>query len=75
MTADQRLEPLVSQALAVADRYTAQLKQIFEAVNQLLETGKVQSDNTQSALRELGELRQELRTELGELKHETGATE
>ena len=36
MTADQRfdqLEPLVSQTLAVADRHTAQLKQISGAVN------------------------------------------
>ena len=36
MTADQRfdqLEPLVSQTLAVADRHTAQLKQISDAVN------------------------------------------
>ena len=40
MTADQRLgqlEPLVSQTLAVADRHTTQLKQIFGAVNQLQE--------------------------------------
>ena len=40
MTADQRfdqLDPLVSQTLAVADRHTAQLKQISGAVNQLLE--------------------------------------
>ncbi|WP_310398102.1 hypothetical protein [Hymenobacter sp.] len=89
MTADQRLdqlEPLVSQTLAVADRHTAQLKQIFGVVNQLLEAGKVQSDNTQFALRELGELRQEVRTELGglrqevrtelsEVKHKLSATE
>ena len=73
MTADQRLdqlEPLVSQTLAVADRHTAQLKQIFGAVNQLLDAGQIQSDNTQFILRELGELRQEVRTELGELRHE-----
>ena len=71
MTADQRLdqlEPLVSQTLAVADRHTAQLKQIFGAVNQLLDAGQIQSDNTQFILRELGELRQEVRTELGELR-------
>ena len=73
MTADQRLdqlEPLVSQTLAVADRHTAQLKQIFGAVNQLLDAGQIQSDNTQFILRELGELRQEVRTELGELRQE-----
>ena len=36
MTADHRLDqlvPFVSQTLAVVDRYTAQLKQIFGAVN------------------------------------------
>jgi hypothetical protein len=41
MTADQRLnqiEPLVAQTLAVADRHTAQLKQ-------LVELGMQQSDN------------------------------
>ena len=81
MTADQRLdqlEPLVSQTLAVADRHTAQLRQISttvghlqEAVGQLLEAGQVQSDNIQFVLRELGELRQEVRTDLDELKHKT----
>ncbi len=81
MTADQRLdqlEPLVSQTLAVADRHTAQLKQINatvshlqQAVGQLLEAGQVQSDNIQFVLRELGELRQEVRTDLDELKHKT----
>ena len=73
MTADQRLdqlEPLVSQTLAVADRHTAQLKQIFGAVNQLLEAGKTQSDNAQFALREIGELRQDVRTEIGELRQD-----
>ena len=79
MTADQRLdqlEPLVSQTLAVADRHTAQLKQISTAVNhlqdavgQLLEAGLIQSDNIQFVLREVSELRQEVRTDLDELKH------
>jgi hypothetical protein len=72
MTADQRLdqlEPLVSQTLAVADRHTAQLRQIYGAVNQLLEAGEIQSDNTQFVLRELSELRQEVRTNLDDLKH------
>ena len=74
MTADQRLdqlEPLVSQTLAVADRHTAQLRQIYGAVNQLLEAGEIQSDNTQFVLRELSELRQEVRTNLDDLKHKT----
>ena len=78
MTADQRLdqlEPLVSQTLAVADRHTAQLKQIFGAVTQLLEAGKVQSDNAQFVLREVSELRQEVQAELGEVKHKIGAME
>lgn len=78
MTADQRLdqlEPLVSQTLAVADRHTAQLKQIFGAVNQLLEAGRVQSDNAQFVLREVSELRQEVQTEFGELTHKIGAIE
>lgn len=49
MTADQRLdqlEPLVSQTLAVADRHTAQLKQLVNLVTQ-------QSDNIQFVLKEL----------------------
>jgi uncharacterized membrane-anchored protein len=75
MTADQRLEPLVSQTLAVADRHTAQLKQIFGAVNQLLEAGKVQSDDVQFVLREVGELRQEVQAELGKLTYKIGAIE
>ena len=74
MTADQRLdqlEPLVSQTLVVADRYTAQLKQIYGAVNQLLEAGKVQNNNMQFVLQELGGLRQEMRTDFDELKHKS----
>ena len=49
MTTDQRLdqlEPLVSQTLAVADRHTAQLKQLVNLVTQ-------QSDNIQFVLKEL----------------------
>ena len=63
MTADQRLdqlEPLVSQTLAVADRHTAQLKQLVNLVTQ-------QSDNTQFILQELIQMK----TELGELKVES----
>ena len=45
MTADQ-LEPLVSQTLVVADRHTAQLKQLVNLVIQ-------QSDNIQFVLKEL----------------------
>jgi prefoldin subunit 5 len=62
----------------VADRHTAQLRQINatvshlqEAVGQLLEIGQVQSDNTQFVLRELGELKQEVRTNFDDLKHKT----
>lgn len=49
MTSDQRLdqlEPLVSQTLAVADRHTAQLKQIIGILSQ-------QSENTEFLLKEL----------------------
>ena len=49
MTADQRLdqlEPLVFQTLAVADRHTAQLKQLVNLVTQ-------QSENIQFVLKEL----------------------
>ena len=77
MTADQRLdqlEPLVSQTLAVADRHTAQLRQISttvghlqEAASHLLEAGQVQSDNIQFVLRELSEVR----TDLDVVKHRT----
>ena len=70
MTADQRLdqlEPLVSQTLAVADRHTAQLKQLVNLVTQ-------QSDNTQFILQELVKMKGELgemKGELGELKVES----
>ena len=73
MTADQRLdqlEPLVSQTLAVADRHTAQLKQIVGIVTQLLEAGSVQSVNTQFVLREMGELRQDVNQEISGVKKE-----
>ena len=63
MTVDQRLdqlEPLVSQTLAVADRHTAQLKQLVNLVTQ-------QSDNTQFILQELVKMK----GELGELKVES----
>jgi len=73
MTADQRLdqlEPLVSQTLAVADRHTAQLKQIIGIVSQLLEFGSVQSDNTQFVLREMSELRQDVNREINGVKKE-----
>lgn len=49
MTADQRLdqpEPLVFQMLAVADRHTAQLKQLVNLVTQ-------QNENIQFVLKEL----------------------
>ena len=57
MTADQRLdqlEPLVAQNLAVADRHTAQLKQLVNLAIQ-------QSENMQFALRELVDLKEEQR--------------
>jgi len=53
MTADQRLdqlEPLVSQTLAVADRHTAQFKQLVNLVT-------VQSDNIEFVLKELVEVK------------------
>ena len=76
MTAGQRLdqlEPLVSQTLAVADRHTVQLKQIFGIVTQLLEAGSAQSDNTQFVLREMGELRQDVNREISGVKKELQA--
>ena len=69
MTADQRLdqlEPLVSQTLAVADRHTAQLKQIVGILSQ-------QSENTQFLLKELVEVKSEvagLKDGLGSLRNE-----
>lgn len=60
MTADQRLEqlePLISQTLAVADRHTAQLKQIYGILSQ-------HSDSLQFILKEMVEVRQDV----GELK-------
>lgn len=71
MNADQRLdqlEPLVSQTLAVADRHTAQLKQIIGILSQ-------QSENTQFLLQELVKVKgetSELRSGVGELKSEVG---
>lgn len=68
MTADQRLdqlEPLVSQTLAVVDRHTAQLKK-------LVDIGIRQSANLEFAMRQLDEFRQEVRTDLDELKHKMG---
>ena len=65
MTADQRfdqLEPLVSQTLAVADRHTAQLKQIYGILSQ-------HSDTLQFILREMVEVKQDI----GELKQGVGA--
>lgn len=60
MPADQRLdqlEPLVSQTLAVADRHTAQLKQLVGIAIQ-------HTDDIRFALQELSEVRQNV----GELK-------
>ena len=65
MTADQRLdqlEPLASQTLAVADRHTAQLKQIYGILSQ-------HSDTLQFILREMVEVKQDI----GELKQGVGA--
>ena len=53
MTVDQRLdqlEPLISQTLAVADRHTAQLKQLVNIVTQ-------QSENMEFVLKELIEIK------------------
>lgn len=73
MTADQRLdqlEPLVSQTLAVADRHTAQLKQIIGIISQ-------QSENTQFLLGEVVEVKNEisgLKSDLNELKVDSAAS-
>lgn len=71
MTADQRLdqlEPLVSQTLAVADRHTAQLKQIIGILSQ-------QSENTQFLLEEMVKVRgeiNELKSDISVLKSDVG---
>jgi len=73
MTADQRLdqlEPLVSQTLAVADRHTAQLKQIIGIISQ-------QSENTQFLLGEVVKVKNEisgLKSDLSELKVDSTAS-
>ena len=72
MTVDHRLdqlEPLVSQTLAVADRHTAQLKQIYGVLSQ-------HSDSLQFILKEMVEVRQnvsELKQDVGDLKQGMGA--
>ena len=73
MTADQRLdqlEPLVSQTLAVADRHTAQLKQIIGIISQ-------QSENTQFLLGEMIKVKNEiseLKTYISELKADSASS-
>ena len=73
MTADQRLdqlEPLVSQTLAVADRHTAQLKQIIGIISQ-------QSENTQFLLGEMIKVKNEiseLKTDISELKADSASS-
>ena len=55
MTADQRLdqlEPLLSEAMTILDRHTAQLKQLTNAVGQLTIIATQQSDNISFLLRE-----------------------
>ncbi|QKG57618.1 hypothetical protein GKZ68_13890 [Hymenobacter sp. BRD128] len=55
MTADQRLdqlEPLLSEAMTILDRHTAQLKQLTNAVGQLTTIAIQQSDNISFLLRE-----------------------
>lgn len=55
MTADQRLdqlEPLLSEAMTILDRHTAQLKQLGNAVSQLTTIAVQQSDNISFLLRE-----------------------
>jgi chromosome segregation ATPase len=55
MTADQRLdqlEPLISEAMTILDRHTAQLKQLSNAVSQLTTIAVQQSDNISFLLRE-----------------------
>jgi phage shock protein A len=73
MTADQRLdqlEPLVSQTLAVADRHTAQLKQIIGILSQ-------QSESTQFLLEEMVKVKSEiseLKNGVSELKADSTAS-
>ena len=55
MTADQRLdqlEPLLSEAMTILDRHTAQLKQLTNAVGLLTTIATQQSDNISYLLRE-----------------------
>jgi chromosome segregation ATPase len=55
MTSDQRLdqlEPLLSEAMTILDRHTAQLKQLTNAVGQLTTIAIQQSDNISFLLRE-----------------------
>ncbi len=55
MTADQRLdqlEPLLSEAMTILDRHTAQFKQLTNAVSQLAAFATQQSDNIAFLLRE-----------------------
>ena len=55
MTADQRLdqlEPLLSEAMTILDRHTAQLKQLTNAASQLTAIAVQQSDNIAFLLRE-----------------------
>lgn len=55
MTADQRLdqlEPLLSEAMTILDRHTAQLKQLTNAISQLTTVATQQSDNIAFLLRE-----------------------
>jgi chromosome segregation ATPase len=55
MTADQRLdqlEPLLSEAMTILDRHTAQLKQLANAVGLLTTIATQQSDNISYLLRE-----------------------
>lgn len=55
ITADQRLdqlEPLLSEAMTILDRHTAQLKQLTNAVGLLTTIATQQSDNISYLLRE-----------------------
>lgn len=56
MTADQRLdqlEPIISEAITILDRHTAQLKQLSNAVGTLTDSAIKQSDSISYLLTEV----------------------